>query len=310
MRVIITGGSGLIGKALTESLARDGHEVFILSRSPEGERNLPADARTVAWDGRSAQGWGQLCDGADAIVNLAGASIKGSGFLPSRWTVKRKLLIRQSRLDVGKAIVEAVRQAKQKPKLLIQASAVGYYGPRGDEPIDEQTQTPPGHDFLAGVCTDWEASTLEVEQMGVRRVIVRTGLPLTLKGGAFPLLVLPFRLFAGNWFGSGRQYYPWIHFEDYISALRFLLENPKARGVYNLTAPNPVTNREFACTLGTVMHRPVWAPVPRFALQVALGEVSTVVMDGQRAIPKRLQREGFKFNYVDLEPALRNLLDK
>ncbi len=308
MRVIITGGSGLIGSALGESLARDGHEVFILSRAPEGAGNLPAGIQAVAWDGRSSQGWAPLCEGADAIVNLAGASIKGDGFLPSRWTARRKQLIRQSRLDVGRAVVEAVRQAKKKPKLLLQASAVGYYGPRGDEPIDEQA--PPGNDFLASVCKEWESSTLEVEQLGTRRVIVRTGLPLTLKGGAFPLLVLPFRLFAGSWFGSGRQYYPWIHFEDHIAALRFLLENPKAQGAYNLSAPNPVPNREFAHTLGAVMHRPAWAPVPRFALQLALGEVSTVVTDGQRAVPQKLLNQGYKFKFPDLKTALEDLLKK
>jgi len=308
MRVIITGGSGLVGRALTESLAKDGHEVIILTRNPQKVKDLPAGARAVAWDGRTAGGWGELAEGTDAIVNLAGASIKGEGFLPSRWTRKRKELIRQSRLNVGKAVVEAVRAAKKKPKVLLQASAVGYYGPQGDEPLGEDE--PAGKDFLATVCVDWEASTAEVEKMGVRRVVLRTGLPLTLKGGAFPLLVLPFRLFAGNWFGSGRQYYPWIHFEDYIAALRFLLENPKAQGAYNLSAPNPFTNREFALTLGKVMRRPVLLPVPRFALQVALGEVATVVVDGQRMLPTKLQKEGFKFSYPELEPALRDLLAK
>ncbi len=308
MRVIITGGSGLIGSALAESLAGGGHEVFVLSRSPGNVKNLSGGIQGVAWDGRSARGWAALCEGADAIVHLAGASIKGDGFLPSRWTARRKQLIRQSRLDVGRAVVEAIRQAKKKPKLLLQASAVGYYGPRGDEPIDEQTL--PGNDFLAGVCKEWEASTLEVEQVGTRRVIVRTGLPLTFKGGAFPLLVLPFRLFAGSWFGNGRQYYPWIHFEDHIAALRFLLESPKAQGAYNLSAPNPVPNREFARTLGAVMHRPAWAPVPRFALQLALGEVSTVVMDGQRAVPQKLLNQGYKFKFPDLKTALVDLLKK
>jgi hypothetical protein len=297
-----------MGRALSESLTRDGHEVFILSRAPQQVRNLPAGARAVAWDGHSAQGWASLCEGADAIVNLAGASIKGNGFLPSRWTARRKQLIRQSRIDVGRAVVEAIKQAKQKPKLLLQASAVGYYGPCGDEPIDEQTSA--GDDFLAGVCKDWEASTLEVEKMGVRRVIVRTGLPLTLRGGAFPLLVLPFRLFAGSWFGSGRQYYPWIHFEDQIAALRFLLENPKSQGAYNLSAPNPVPNRDFARVLATVMHRPLWVPVPRFALGLALGEASTIVMDGQRAVPQNLLNQGFKFKFPDLKAALEDLLKK
>lgn len=306
MRVIIVGGSGLIGRGLTDSLAKDGHETIILSRAPGKVKGLPSGAKVVSWDGHSTRGWGELADGANAVVNMAGASIKGQGFLPGRWTAKRKQLIRQSRIDAGRAVAEAIKQTKVKPKVLIQASAVGYYGPRADELVTEDQ--PPGHDFLASVCVDWESSTAEVEAMGVRRAVVRTGLPLTLKGGAFPLLVLPFRLFAGNWFGSGKQYYPWIHFEDHIAALRFLIENPNAKGGFNLSAPNPVPNREFARMLGKVMRRPVWMPVPRFALELALGEVATVVLDGQRAMPQNLTNLGFKYKYPDLEPALHDLL--
>ncbi|MEX1246852.1 MAG: TIGR01777 family oxidoreductase [Anaerolineales bacterium] len=307
MRVLITGGSGLLGRALTASLAQDGHEIIVLSRNPGKVTDLSHGARALAWDAKTAAGWGHLADGADAVVNLAGESIKGNGFLPSRWTQRRKQAIRQSRLDAGAAVMEAIRAAGRKPRVLLQASAVGYYGPRGDEPLEEVS--PPGSDFLASVCVAWEASTAEAESLGVRRAVLRTGLPLTLKGGAFPLLVLPFRLFAGNTFGSGRQYYPWIHFGDYIAALRYLLETPKAQGAFNLAAPNPVPNREFARTLGRVMHRPVWAPLPRFALQLALGEASTVVMDGQRAVPRNLNELGFKFKFAQLEPALQDLLD-
>jgi uncharacterized protein (TIGR01777 family) len=306
MRVIITGGSGLIGRALTENLAANGHEVIVLSRAPDKVKRLPSSARAVGWDGKTPSGWGDLVNGAGAIVNLAGENIKGNGFLPSRWTPRRKTLIRQSRLDAGKAVSEAIRAATKKPSVLLQASAVGYYGPRGDEPLLESELA--GSDFLAKLCKEWEASTQEVEAMGVRRVVLRTGIPLTLKDGAFPLLVLPFRLFAGNWFGSGKQYYPWIHFEDYIAALHFLIENPKAAGAYNLSAPNPVTNREFARTLGKVMRRPVLLPIPRFALEIALGEVSTIVMVGQRMIPKKLEDQGFKFKFPQFEPAARDLL--
>ena len=305
MQIIIAGGSGLIGRGLTESLIQRGHQVVILSRHPESV-NLPAGAQAVRWDPPSIADWAAQLDDADAVVNLAGASIKGDGFLPSRWTAKRKQLIRQSRVDVGQALTAAIRHVKKKPKVFIQASAVGYYGPCGDEVISESS--PAGSDFLASVCQDWEASTTEVEQFGVRRAVIRTGLLLALAGGAFPLLALPFRIFAGNWFGSGRQYYPWIHYEDHISALRFLIEHEQTQGVFNLSAPTPVTNREFARTLGRVMQGPVWMPVPRVALQLALGEVSTVVMDGQQAVPERLQTAGFIFTYPDLEPALNNLL--
>jgi uncharacterized protein (TIGR01777 family) len=308
VKVIITGGSGLIGRALSARLAAAGHEVLILSRSPERVSGLPAGVTVAGWDARSAAGWAQHADGADAIVNLAGASIKGEGFLPSRWSARRKALIRQSRVDAGAAVVEAVRLAKVKPKLVLQASAVGYYGPCGDQLITEDS--PPAADFLAEVCKVWEASTAAVEAMGVRRVITRTGLVLTMQGGAFPLLVLPFRLFGGGWFGSGRQYYPWIHFEDYLTALQFLIESGSSRGAYNLSAPQPVTNREFARTLGRVLRRPSWLPAPAFALRAALGEVSAVVLEGQRAVPAHLQAEGFQFKFPDLEPALRDLMTR
>jgi uncharacterized protein (TIGR01777 family) len=287
-------------------MAAGGHAVTILSRSPERVSDLPANVSVAAWDGRSPAGWLQHLEGADVVVNLAGASIKGEGFLPSRWSARRKQLILNSRVDAGRAVVEAIRSAKSKPKLLVQASAVGYYGPRADELITEEAAS--GSDFLAEVCKQWEVSSAPVEELGLRRVVVRTGLPLTLQGGAFPLLVLPFRLFAGGWFGSGRQYYPWIHIDDYIAALKFLIEDSRSSGVYNLSAPQPVTNREFARTLARVMRRPSWLPAPGFALRLALGEVSTVVLDGQRAVPARLQQAGFAFRYPELEPALRNLL--
>lgn len=306
MRVIITGGSGLMGRALTANLCAGGHEVIVVSRTPAKVTGLPQGGRAVGWDARTAAGWGDLADGADVIVNLAGESLKGNGLIPSRWTRGRKERIRRSRIDAGAAVVEAVRAAKKKPKLVVQASAVGYYGPCGDETVTEQS--PNGADFLAGVCRDWEASTAEVESMGVRRVVVRTGLPLTMKGGAFPLLVLPFKLFAGNTFGSGQQYYPWIHFADQIAALRFLIDSPRASGVYNLSAPNPARNRDFALTLAQVLKRPLWMPLPRLLLDLALGEIATVVMDGQRAVPEKLSRAGFVFKFPELQPALEDLL--
>lgn len=306
MNVLITGGSGLLGRRLTRHLLASGHQVTILSRDPHKVSGLPAAVAVAGWDGRTAAGWQPYADAADAIVNLAGASIKGDGFLPSRWTPKRKALILSSRVYAGQAVMEALRAAPKKPRTLLQASAVGYYGPRGPEPITEETG--PGADFLAGVCQQWEASTQEGDALGVRRVVLRTGLPLSMQGGAMPLLVLPFRLFAGGWFGDGRQYYPWIHIDDYIAALTFLLENDKARGVFNISAPRPVPNRQFAAALGRVLRRPSWLPTPRFAMQLALGEVSTVVLDGQNAVPAALRAAGFEFKYPELEPALRDLL--
>jgi uncharacterized protein (TIGR01777 family) len=306
MKVLIPGGSGLLGRALTRSLVAASHSVTILSRSPQRVSGLPVGVEVAGWDARTAAGWQQHAEGADVIVNLAGASIKGEGFLPSRWTARRKQLILNSRVDAGRAVLDAIRAAKAKPKLLVQSSAVGYYGPCGDELISEAAA--PGSDFLAKVCQQWEASTEPVEELGVRRAVIRTGLPLTVQGGVFPLLALPFRLFAGGWFGSGRQYYPWIHVNDYIAALQSLIESADSNGVYNLSAPQPVTNREFARSLGRVLRRPAWLPAPAFALKLALGELSTVVLDGQRAVPARLQQAGFAFKHPDLEPALRDLL--
>lgn len=307
MNVLITGGSGLIGRRLAASLVAEGHQVIILSRDPARIAGvLPASVQAVAWDGRTATGWQAHADAADAIVNLAGTSIKGESFFPSRWTPTRKQRILESRVQAGQAVMEALRAATPKKRTLLQASAVGYYGPRGSEPVAEDAAA--GTDFLAGVCQQWEASTQEAESLGVHRVVLRTGVPLTLDGGAFPLLVLPFRLFAGGWFGDGKQYLPWIHMQDYLAALRFLLTNEKAQGVFNISAPYPLPNREFAATLGRVLRRPSWLPAPRFALQLALGEVSTVVLDGQRAVPMHLLQSGFTFSFPELEPALRDLL--
>lgn len=307
MNVLITGGSGLIGRRLAASLVAEGHQVIILSRDPARIAGvLPESVQAVAWDGRTATGWQAHADTADAIVNLAGASIKGEGFFPSRWTPTRKHRILESRVQAGQAVMEALRAATPKKRTLLQASAVGYYGPRGSEPVAEDAAA--GTDFLAGVCQQWEASTQEAESLGVRRVVLRTGVPLTLDGGAFPLLVLPFRLFAGGWFGDGKQYLPWIHMQDCLATLRFLLTNEKAQGVFNISAPYPVPNREFAATLGRVLRRPSWLPAPRLALQLALGEVSTVVLDGQRAVPMHLLQSGFTFSFPELEPALKDLL--
>ena len=260
MRIIITGGSGLIGKKLARDLLDHGYEVVILSRSPENVQDIPTGAQVVGWDAKTAAGWGQLADGAFGIVNLAGYSLSGKGLFPTRWTDVHKHLIVQSRLDAGKAVLEAIRAAQDKPKVLVQASAIGYYGPRGDEDLDEHSQ--PAATFLADVCKQWEAVTEPVEGVGVRWVVIRTGVVLSTTGGAFSQLMLPFKLFSGGPMGDGQQYISWIHMDDEIEAIRFLLENETAQGIFNLTAPHPIRNRDFARTLGRVMHRPSFVPVP------------------------------------------------
>lgn len=302
MRIIITGGTGLIGQALTRSLVTDGHEVHVLSRNPARRKQAVADARLVQWDAKSAQGWGDLADGADAIVNLA-----GEGIADGRWGKERRRRILQSRMDAANAVMEAIAAAARKPRALVQASAVGYYGPRGDEPITEATS--PGSDWLSHVVWEWENSTAAAVRLGVRRTVARTGIVFSLHGGAFPKMKLPFDLvIAGGPMGSGKQYVPWIHLEDEVRALRFLIENPAAEGAYNLSAPTPVTYGEFATIMGQVMKRTSFMPVPGFALKAVLGDMASILLTGQREIPQRLLEQGFTFNYPELAPALRNLL--
>ena len=308
MRVIITGGTGLIGSALAESLAKDGHEVIVLSRNPD-RHTLPPGVRAEKWDGKTAVSWGHLADGADAIVNLAGENLAGSGLLPSRWTAERKQKILQSRLDAGQAVVEAVRAAKQKPRLVIQSSGVDYYGALADQVVTEAS--PPGKDgFLANVTIDWEASTAPVIAEGVRQVVIRSGVVFAREGSSFQTLALPFKFFVGGPLGNGRQWLSWIHLEDEVRAIRFLLEQETAAGAYNLCAPEPITNKGLAKVLGRVMGRPSIIPVPAFAMRLLLGEVADVVLDGRRAIPQRLQELGFTFHYPDAETAVRDLLGK
>jgi hypothetical protein len=306
MRIIITGGTGLIGRALTRELASAGYEVVLLSRQPEKATALPPGVRAERWDGRTANGWGKLADGAEAIVNLAGENLAGDGFFPSRWTPARKEKIVRSRLNAGAAVVEAVEAAAVKPRVVIQSSGIGAYGPCQDEELSEESSI--GNDFLAKLAVQWEASTAGVEPFGVRRAVIRTGAVLSTEGGALARMVLPFRLFAGGWFGSGRQWLSWIHLADQAAATRFLIENPKASGVFNLSAPQPLTSRDFGRAIGRVMGRPAFLPVPSFAMRLAFGEVATVVLDGQRVLPARLLQLGFRFRFPDADSALRDLL--
>lgn len=304
MKVIITGGTGLIGSALAHSLVKDGHEVVILTRNAsKSDKGLPGEARLVQWDAKTGDGWYTEAEGADAIVNLAGANISPQGGL---WTDSRKKIIRESRVKAGEAVVDAIRRTTHKPKALLQSSAIGYYGVHDDEVITETSPT--GSDFLASVCRDWEASTAEVESMGVRRVILRTGVVFDKDDGALPVLTLPFKLFAGGPVGNGRQYLSWIHIDDEVNAIRLLLDDSTAHGPYNLTAPNPVPQKEFAKVTGKVLNRPSFIPTPAFAIKLVLGEAATFALDGQRVLPKALEDKRFEFRFPNLEGALRDLL--
>jgi uncharacterized protein len=304
MRIIISGGTGLIGRHLAASLVKDGHEAICLSRDPQRHlERMPQGVHLVAWDAQSPQGWGELADGADAMVNLAGENLSARP-----WSPAQKRRIRESRMNGGKALVEAVRQANNKPKVLIQSSGVNYYGLCGDEIITEDH--PAGSDFLSQVCVDWENSSAEVEKMGVRRAVIRSGIVLDKKEGALPRFLLQYRLFAGGPLGNGRQWLSWIHPEDEIKAIRFLIDHPEAQGAFNLASPNPKTNRDFGRALGRVLHRPALIPVPAFAIRLVFGEMSIVVLKGQRAVPQRLMEMGFQFSHPDLQEAVKDVTSK
>lgn len=308
MKVIITGGTGDIGRRLVAELLQHGHDLVILSRSPEKYKdNFDSRIKFLKWDAKTAYGWADEADGADAIINLAAESIAGDNFLPNRWSEKQKNKILQTRLDSGAAVVEAIRAAEQKPKVVLQASAVGYYGPRDDDAMLDES-APPGNDFLAQTCIKWEQSTAEVKEMGVRQVILRTGLIMVKESGPLQRLLLQFKLFGGGPFGGGNQWWPWLHIQDEVKAIRFLLEKADAEGPYNISSPNPVTNKTFSQVLGRVLNRPSFWPIPAFAMRLLVGEVATVVLDGQRVIPKKLLDEGYEFQFTDLEKALKDIL--
>jgi hypothetical protein len=306
MLVIITGGTGFIGRKIAEDLVWARHEVVVLSRNPDRAAGLPREVRVERWDARTAAGWGALADGAGAIINLAGESLAGSSFLPEAWTEERKALLTQSRVDAGAAVVEAVAEARVKPRVVVQISGIGHYGFTGDSLVTEQSA--PGVDFLARLTVAWEASTAAVRQHGVRQVVARTGVVLNPNEGALQRLILPFRLFAGGPMGSGKQWFPWIHPDDVSGAMLVLTDDDAADGAFNLVAPRPVTNAAFGKALARALGRPYWLPLPGAALKLVLGEAAVTVLEGQRALPERLLALGYRFRFPTAESALQDLL--
>ncbi len=301
MRLVISGGTGLIGRALAEVALAAGDDVVILSRNPEPER-LPKGARGVRWDPDRLEAWSAALDGADAVVNLAGASVAGG-----RWTRTRKALLIQSRVRVGQSLTQAILHIPNPPRVLVQASGVGYYGRNVEHPVDESA--PAGQDFLAMLAAEaWEPSTASVESAGVRRVIIRTGLVLSRRGGSFPLMALPFRLFVGGPLGNGKQWVPWIHITDEVEAIRFLIQQADASGPYNLVAPGIVRQMDFGRALARALRRPYWFPTPAFALRLLLGEMASLILEGQQVIPRRLREAGYRFRYLTLAEALADIV--
>jgi len=302
MRVIILGATGFIGRTLSKLLKRAGYEVVALTRNKDrGRKILGKDIQVVEWDSKSAEGWESHANGAYAIINLIGENL-ASG----RWTQERKKSILESRLNAGKAVNLAIQRVQSKPKVVVQASAIGYYGSRSDEILDETSD--PGEGFLSEVAVKWEDSTKEVEPQ-VRRVIIRTGPVLGRGGGILTRLIRPFRFFLGGHPGGGKQWFSWIHLDDEVSAIQFLMEREDLQGVFNLTAPEQLMMKDFYHTLGKVMRRPSWLPIPGFVLRLFFGETAQeTILSGQRVVPKRLMEAGYKFIYPKVEEALKEIL--
>ncbi len=299
MRVIVTGGTGFIGPKLCERLVAKGHDVIALTRDASRSRDhVHPRVRVVSWAEGAA--WEGFVDGAGAVVNLAGETIA------QRWTSSAKKRIGESRVRAAARLKEAAEKAAQKPGVLVNASAVGVYGPHGDEVLDEGAAT--GDDFLARVCIEWESAARSLEPLGVRVAMLRTGLVLGGGGGALEKMLPPFRAFVGGPLGSGRQWVSWIHREDLVELYVFAIENAAVEGPLNATAPNPVTMRDFATALGRALHRPSFAKAPAAAIRLALGEMATVVLDGQRVVPKRALDLGFTFRFPDVLAALRDVV--
>ncbi len=304
MRIIITGGTGLIGSRLARSFVEDGDEVILLTRNPANKTAAPG-TQLVQWDAKTADGWGHLADGAGVIISLAGESLSGNQLLPMPWTESRREKIAMSRLHAGEAVTEAVAAATDKPAMVVQMSGVDYY-PYTSQTVTEET--PPGDHFTATVVADyWEKPTEPVEAMGVKRVITRMGPLLNKENGPLPPMILQYKMFVGGRLGDGSQVVSWIHVDDAIRSIRFLIDQ-NASGVYNTVAPNPVTYQELADTLGKVMGRPSLIPVPAFALRTGLGEVADLVLKGRPVSADKLLALGFTFDFPIVEPALRDLL--
>jgi uncharacterized protein (TIGR01777 family) len=299
MKVLIAGGSGLVGTALSSSLRGDGHTVSRMVRP-----GSQAAAGDVGWNPLSASVEVPAMEGFDAVVNLSGASIAGS-----RWTSKRKQVLRSSRVDSTRVLVDALTHLKQPPRVFVCASAIGFYGDRGDELLTESSGH--GNDFLSILCRAWEGEAARAAGSGIRTVIMRFGIVLSVDGGALPRMLTPFRFAAGGRLGSGKQWMSWIALEDVVRVLRAAMDDASWNGPVNLVAPEPVRNSEFTRVLASVLHRPAIFPAPALALRLALGEMAgALLLSSQRVQPERLARYGYAFRYENLEPALHAIVAK
>jgi uncharacterized protein (TIGR01777 family) len=304
MKVVLAGGTGFIGSALIEALLERGDKVILLTRNLHAAQlrwGAKVDARL--WNARDPGPWIMAVNGADALINLAGESVAGA-----RWTPERKLALIKSRIDSTRDVVAAISAASERPVVLVNASAVGYYG---EEPEGECAEdAPQGSDFLAALCGQWEREARAAEKLEVRVVMARFGVVLGKEGGALARMLPPFRLGLGGPLGSGRQPFPWIHIDDAVGAILYAVDDAKLAGPMNVAAPGAKTNAEFTQALGRALHRPAFLPAPAFALRLALGEMSSLLLKGQRATPKKLLERGYKFRHPALDGALSSLFAK
>ena len=297
MKILISGASGVVGTALTKALRAEGGTVAHLVR-PAGA----ASEGAIHWDPAAGSVDTSAMEAADAVVNLNGASIAGG-----RWTPARKAILSSSRVDATRALVDVLARLRQKPRVLVSASAVGYYGDRGDEILTESSGA--GTGFLAALARDWEAEAMRAEASGIHTVLARFGVILSAEGGALPRMLTPFKLGAGGRLGSGKQWMPWIALEDVTRAIRFVIANEQLSGAVNVVAPNPVENAEFTRILARALHRPAILPAPTFALRLALGEMADeLLLASQRACPERLLAAGYAFRFDTLDTALAAIL--
>jgi uncharacterized protein len=298
MKILITGASGLIGTALRRSLAEKGRGMLLASRRE------PKDERHIQWDPSTGFADEDLVrlEGLDAVVHLAGESISGL-----RWTDEKKKAIRDSRVQGTRTIIEAFARLEKKPKVFISGSATGFYGDRGDSEMNESNSA--GDTFLSEVCKEWEAESRRAEDMGIRTVLLRTGIVLSKNGGALAAMLTPFKLGVGGVVGSGKQWMSWVSLDDVVAIINFVLENEEIHGPVNAVAPNPVTNAEFTKALGKELYRPTILPLPEFAVNLVFGEMGdALLLDSTRVVPKRLLEAGYEFKFTDLQPALRHAL--
>jgi len=304
MLIVVAGGTGFIGRPLCALLCQEGHRVTLLTRRrEEAQRSYGSTVTAVEWNGREAGAWEQCLEGADAVVNLAGAPIADG-----RWTEDRKRWLTESRVLTTRLLAEAMSRRTSKPRALVSASGIGYYGASDDRVLDEGAAR--GEGFLADLCLAWEAEALRAAEFDVRVVTLRTGMVLEQDGGALPKMLLPFRFFAGGPIMPGTQWVSWIHRRDHIGLIQWILVTPDISGPINAVAPEAVTMNRFCEVLGRILHRPSWLPVPGFALRMALGELGTLMTTGQRVTPAKALSGGYLFHYSTLEPALRAILSK